>query len=120
MPAMKYLRFYLDRDCVVVPGCGKTKRVRRGCDRWTLADTQRNHDMLKGNARVVNGTGGLLIVDVDPKNGGSVKELRRRFLDLPDTRTVQTVTRFTSIGRQPVALDLLAHSRPFVLRPVYE
>jgi hypothetical protein len=89
---MKYLRFYLDRDCVVVPGWRKTKRVRRGCDRWTLADTQRNHDMLMKNAKVVNGTGGLLIVDVDPKNGGSIELLRRRFPDLPETRTVQTVT----------------------------
>ena len=92
MPAMKYLRFYLDRSCVVVPGWRKTKRVRRGCDRWTLADTQRNHDMLKYNAKVVNGTGGLLIVDVDPKNGGSIELLRSRFPDLPETRTVQTVT----------------------------
>lgn len=92
MPAMKYLRFYLDRDCVVVPGYGTTKNVRKGCGRWTLAHTQRNVDMLKNNAKVINGTGGLLIVDVDPKNGGSVDALRRRFPDLPDTRTVQTVT----------------------------
>ncbi|OQZ96600.1 hypothetical protein BST15_11910 [Mycolicibacter arupensis] len=48
--------------------------------------------MLKGNAKVVNGTGGLLVVDVDPKNGGSVEALRGRFPDLPDTRAVQTVT----------------------------
>jgi hypothetical protein len=89
---MKYLRFYLDRDCVIVPGWGKTKRVRSGCGSWTLADTQRNPDMLKKNAKVLNGTGGLLIVDVDPKNGGSVEALHRRFPDLPDTRTVQTVT----------------------------
>jgi hypothetical protein len=92
MPAMKYLRFYLDRDCVIVPGWGKTKKVRSGCDRWTVADTQRNHEMLMKNAKVVNGTGGLLILDVDPKNGGSVELLRRRFPDLPETRTVQTVT----------------------------
>jgi hypothetical protein len=92
MPAMKYLRFYLDRDCVVIPGWGKTKKVRRGCDRWTLVDTQRNPDMLKKNAKVLNGTGGLLIVDVDPKNGGSVEALHQRFPDLPITRTVQTVT----------------------------
>ena len=92
MPAMKYLRFYLERGCVVVPGWGKTKRVRRGCDRWTLADTQRNLEMLKKNAKVVNGTGGLLILDVDPKNGGSIEWLHRRFPDLPATRTVQTVT----------------------------
>ncbi|ORV49694.1 hypothetical protein AWC05_00805 [Mycobacterium florentinum] len=39
-----------------------------------------------------NGTGGLLVVDIDPKNGGSVESLRRRFPDLLDTRTVQTVT----------------------------
>jgi hypothetical protein len=89
---MKYLRFYLERDCVVVPGWGKTKRVRSGCDRWTLQDTQRNLEMLKKNAKVVNGTGGLLIVDVDPKNGGSIEWLRRRFPDLPETRTVRTVT----------------------------
>jgi hypothetical protein len=92
MPAMKYLRFYLDRDCVIVPGSGQTKKVRKGCGSWKLADTQRNLEMLKYNAQVVNGTGGLLIVDVDPKNGGSVEMLRRRFPDLPDTRTVQTVT----------------------------
>lgn len=89
---MKYLQFYLDRDCVVVPGWGKTKRVRSGCDRWTLADTRWNLPMLKGNAKVVNGTGGLLVVDVDPKNGGSVEALRQRFPNLPKTRTVQTVT----------------------------
>jgi hypothetical protein len=89
---MKYLRFYLDRECVVVPGWGKTKRVRSGCDRWTLTDTQRNLDMLKSNAKAVNGTGGLLIVDVDPKNGGSLGALRQRFPDLPGTRAIQTVT----------------------------
>ena len=92
MPAMKYLRFYLDRDCVIVPGWGQTKKIRKGCSSWKLADTRRNVEMLKYNAKVVNGTGGLLIVDVDPKNGGSVEALRRRFPDLPDTRTVQTVT----------------------------
>ena len=92
MPAMKYLRFYLDRDCVIVPGWGQTKKIRKGCSSWKLADTRRNVEMLKYNAKVVNGTGGLLIIDVDPKNGGSVKALRRRFPDLPDTRTVQTVT----------------------------
>jgi Bifunctional DNA primase/polymerase, N-terminal len=48
--------------------------------------------MLKGNAKVRNGTGGLLIVDIDPKNGGSVESLRQRFPGLPDTRTVKTVT----------------------------
>lgn len=89
---MKHLHFYLDRDCIVVPGWGKTKGIRKGCGGWTLADTQRNVGMLKGNARAVNGSGGLLIVDVDPKNGGSVEALRQRFPDLPDTRTVQTVT----------------------------
>jgi hypothetical protein len=89
---MKHLRFYLDRDCVVVPGFGKTKKVRSECGNWTVADTQRNVAMLKKNAKLVNGTGGLLIVDVDPKNGGSVDALRRRFPDLPNTRTVQTVT----------------------------
>lgn len=92
MPSMNYLRFYLDRDCVIVPGFGKTKRVRNGCGNWKLADTQRNLAMLKNNAKMLNGTGGLLVVDVDPKNGGSVEALRRRFPDLPNTRRVQTVT----------------------------
>ncbi|WP_459979964.1 bifunctional DNA primase/polymerase, partial [Mycobacterium avium] len=41
---------------------------------------------------MVNGTGGLLVIDIDPKNGGSVDLLRQRFPDLPDTRTVSTVT----------------------------
>ncbi|GBG36847.1 bifunctional DNA primase/polymerase [Mycobacterium montefiorense] len=92
MPAMKYLQFYLDRKCVVIPGWGKTKNTRKGCGSWTWRDTERNTDMLKGNAKVRNGTGGLLIVDVDPKNGGSVESLRQRFAALPDTRTVHTVT----------------------------
>jgi hypothetical protein len=55
MPAMKYLRFCLDRDCVVVPGWGTTKRVRSGCGRWTVADTKRNPDMLKRNAKAQSG-----------------------------------------------------------------
>jgi hypothetical protein len=92
MPAMKYLRFYLDRDCVVIPGYGKTKNTRKGCGGWTLRDTQRNTAWLKKNAKVRNGTGGLLILDVDPKNGGSVESLLQRFPGLPDTRTVHTVT----------------------------
>lgn len=92
MPAIKYLRFYLDRKCVVVPGWGKTKKTRKDCGSWSWWHTERNTDMLKGNAKVRNGTGGLLIVDVDPKNGGSVASLKRRFPDLPDTRTVRTVT----------------------------
>ncbi len=89
---MRYLRFYLDRDCVVIPGFGKTKNTRKGCGSWQLVDTQRNTPMLRKNAKVKNGTGGLLIVDIDPKNGGSVELLRSRFPDLPDTRTVHTVT----------------------------
>jgi hypothetical protein len=92
MPAMKYLRFYLDRDCVLVPGWGKTKNVRKGCEHWNLADTKLYVDFLKKNAKLKNGTGGLLVIDVDPKNGGSVETLRQRFPDLPETRMVQTVT----------------------------
>jgi hypothetical protein len=93
MPAKKYLQFYLDRDCVLVPGWGKTKKVRAGCENWDLADTKRYaEDFFKGNAKLKNGTGGLLVIDVDPKNGGSLEALRRRFPDLPETRMVQTVT----------------------------
>lgn len=92
MPSMKYLRFYMDRNCVVVPGWGKTKNTRSGCSGWTPEDTKRNVGKLSQNAKLVNGTGGLLVVDIDPKNGGSVELLRRRFPDLPDTRTVSTVT----------------------------
>ena len=66
MPAMKYLKFYLDRDCVVLPGWGQTKNTRKACGGWTLTDTQRNTAWLKKNAKVRNGAGGLLIVDVDP------------------------------------------------------
>ncbi len=92
MPSMKYLRFYLDRGCVVVPGYGKTKNTRKGCGGWTVETTRRNEPMLMRNAKVINGSGRLLIVDVDPKNGGSVDALRRRFPDLPETRTVRTST----------------------------
>lgn len=92
MPAMKYLRFYLDRNCVVVPGWGKTKNTRSGCSGWTSEDTKRNVGKLRRNAKLVNGTGGLLVVDIDPKNGGSVDLLRQRFPGLPDTRAVTTVT----------------------------
>lgn len=92
MPPMKYLRFYLDRKCVVMPGFGKTKNTRKGCGSWTWWQTKDNIEWLKKNAKVRNGTGGLLIVDVDPKNGGSVELLRQRFPNLPETRTVHTVT----------------------------
>jgi len=92
MPSMKYLRFYLDRGCVVVPGYGKTKNTRKGCGGWTVETTRRNESMLMQNAKVINGSGRLLIVDVDPKNGGSVDALRRRFPDLPETRSVRTST----------------------------
>jgi hypothetical protein len=92
MPSMKYLRFYLDRGCVVVPGYGKTKNTRKGCGSWTVETTRRNISMLARNAKVINGSGRLLIVDVDPKNGGSVDALRRRFPDLPETRSVRTST----------------------------
>jgi hypothetical protein len=92
MPAMKYLRFYLDRNCVVLPGYGKTKNTRKGCGGWNERDTKRNTNWLKNNAKVRNGTGGLLIVDIDPKNGGSMESLQQRFPGLPDTRTVHTVT----------------------------
>jgi hypothetical protein len=92
MPAMKYLRFYLDRNSVVVPGWGKTKKTRSGCTGWTAQHTKWNVSKLRRNAKLVNGTGGLLVVDIDPKNGGSVELLRRRFPDLAETRTVSTVT----------------------------
>lgn len=92
MPPMKYLKFYLDRKCVVMPGFGKTKNTRKGCGNWTWTHTRNNVDWLKKNAKVRNGTGRLLIVDIDPKNGGSVESLRQRFPDLPESRTVHTVT----------------------------
>lgn len=92
MPPKKYLKFYVGRNCVVVPGRGRTKAVRKDCGGWSSYQTQWYQSKLTGNAMLKNGTGGLLVVDIDPKNGGSVESLRRRFPDLLDTRTVQTVT----------------------------
>lgn len=92
MPPKKYLKFYVDRNCVVVPGRGRTKAVRKDCGGWSSYQTQWYQSKLTGNAMLKNGTGGLLVVDVDPKNGGSVESLQRRFPDLPATRAVQTVT----------------------------
>ena len=39
-----------------------------------------------------NGTGGLLVVDIDAKNGGSLDLMAERFPGSTMTRTIQTVS----------------------------
>jgi len=92
MPAMKYLRFYLDRDCVVVPCQPGKKTLVRGAGEWTAEDSRANRDKLSRNAAMRNGTGGLLVVDIDAKNGGSLDLMAERFPGSTMTRMIQTVS----------------------------
>ncbi|WP_280406636.1 bifunctional DNA primase/polymerase [Nocardia carnea] len=111
-----HLDFYLDRGCLVVPCQPGTKRLRAGSADWTASASRRRRSELTGNAAVRNGTGALLIVDVDTKNGGSLTELTSRFPGIDtDTRTVQTV----SVGEAGPGLQLL-YTLPdgFKVRPV--
>lgn len=111
-----HLAFYLDRSCVVVPCRSGTKQQRKGSAEWTAADSRTRRDELRGNAAMRNGTGGLLVVDIDAKNGGSLAELVGRFPGInTDTRTVQTV----SAGEHGRGLQLL-YTLPdaFKIRPL--
>ena len=87
---------YLDRDCVVMPGYGKTKNARNGCGSWALWHTKHNTDSLKKNAKVRKGTGGLLIVDVDPRTVDQSKHCASGSLAFPtrgpSTRSLSTLT----------------------------
>lgn len=88
------LDWYLDRGCVVVPCKPDTKHVTKASDAWSPEDSRANRDLLaSGNAAMVNGSGGVLVVDVDPKNGADIFDTF--LLDLPDTRKIQTVTKTT-------------------------
>ncbi|QIS23327.1 bifunctional DNA primase/polymerase [Nocardia terpenica] len=88
-----HLNFYLDRGCVVVPCRPGTKKLVRGAGEWTAEQSRSNRDALSGNAAMRNGTGGLLVVDVDAKNGGSLDVLAERFPGSTWTRTIQTVSK---------------------------
>ena len=103
MPAMKYLRFYLARGCVVVPCQSGTKKLIRGAGEWTAEDSQANREKLTRNAAMRNGTGGLLVVDIDAKNGGSLDLMAERFPGSTMTRTIQTV----SPGKHGFGLQLI-------------
>ena len=103
MPAMKYLRFYLDRDCVVVPCQSGTKKLIGGAGEWTAEDSQANEEKLSRNAAMRNGTGGLLVVDIDAKNGGSLDLMAVRFPGSTTTRMIQTV----SPGKDGFGLQLI-------------
>ncbi|MFI9412537.1 bifunctional DNA primase/polymerase [Nocardia gamkensis] len=110
-----HLDFYLDRGCVVVPCRPGTKQLRKGSGDWTAEDSRARREELTGNAAVRNGTGGLLVVDVDAKHGGSLADLVGRFPGIDtNTRTVQTV----SVGEHGPGLQL-AYTLPdgFVIRP---
>ena len=87
-----HLDFYLARGCVVVPCQTGTKKLIRGAGEWTAEGSRANRDKLTGNAAMRNGTGGLLVVDVDAKNGGSLDLMAHRFPGSTMTRTIQTVS----------------------------
>lgn len=61
-----------------------TKKYARGMRRVTIED--------EGNKLAKNGTGGVLVVDVDTKNGGSVEELSRAFPGVAEKETVVVST----------------------------
>lgn len=61
-----------------------TKKFAPGKRRVSIED--------KGNKLAVNGTGGVLVVDVDTKNGGSVEELSRAFPGIAEQETVTVST----------------------------
>ena len=73
-----------------------------------------NRDKLTGNAAIRNGTGGLLVVDIDAKNGGSLEVMAERFPGNTMTRTIHTV----SPGEHGLGLHLV-YSLPdgFKIRP---
>ncbi|WP_246024004.1 bifunctional DNA primase/polymerase [Nocardia yunnanensis] len=87
-----HLDFYLDRGCTVVPCRTGTKQIRKGSGEWTAEDSRTRRDELCGNAALRNGTGSLLVVDIDAKNGGSLDVMAEWFPGSTLTRTVQTVS----------------------------
>ncbi|WP_082974010.1 bifunctional DNA primase/polymerase [Mycobacterium sp. E740] len=109
-----YLDFYLTRGCVVVPCQPGTKKLVRGAGEWTAEASRAECARLGRNAAMRNGTGGLLVVDVDAKHGGSLDLMAERFPGSTDTRMIQTV----SPGPDGLGLQLL-YSLPdgFRIRP---
>src|ERR1700758_1980937 len=87
-----HLDFYLDRGCVVLPCQSGTKKLVGGVGEWKAENSRANRHKLAGNAAMRNGTGGLLVVDVDAKNGGSLDVMAKRFPGSTATRTIQTVS----------------------------
>ncbi|MFD6102666.1 bifunctional DNA primase/polymerase [Nocardia salmonicida] len=90
--AAAHLDFYLDRDCVVVPCQRGKKDLRKGAGEWTPESSKGNRDQLVHNAALRNGTGGLLVVDIDAKHGGSLALMAEQFPGSTMTRTIQTVS----------------------------
>lgn len=74
------------RRCELVQCQPGSKRIAAGSPAATLTD--------EGNKAVKNGTGGILTVDVDPRNGGSVEQFYKLFpeLEYEATFMVRTVT----------------------------
>lgn len=110
------LDFYLDRDCIVVPCLPGRKRIVKGAGEWTAETSRKNRDRLFGNSAMRNGTGQLLVVDIDAKHGGSLADLVGRFSGIDtNTRTVQTV----SVGEHGPGLQLVyVLPSGFKIRPV--
>ncbi|WP_181697860.1 bifunctional DNA primase/polymerase [Nocardia sp. GTS18] len=90
--AAAHLDFYLDRGCVVVPCLPGKKRVVKGAGEWIPERSKAEREKLTRNAAVRNGTGGILVVDIDAKNGGSLDLMAEMFPSTTMTRTVQTVS----------------------------
>ncbi|MFD3748004.1 bifunctional DNA primase/polymerase [Nocardia sp. NPDC058633] len=90
--AAAHLGFYLDRGCVVVPCLPGKKHVVKGAGDWTPERSVADRERLSRNAAVRNGTGGLLVVDIDAKHGGSLGLMAELFPDSTMTRTIQTVS----------------------------
>ena len=101
--ASRHLDYYLSRGCVVVPCQSGTKKLARGVGEWTAEDSRANRHKLARNAALRNGTGGLLVVDIDAKNGGSLDLMAERFPGSTVTRTIQTV----SPGKDGFGLQLI-------------
>ncbi|MFC4372994.1 bifunctional DNA primase/polymerase [Nocardia halotolerans] len=90
--AAAHLDFYLDRGCVVVPCLPGKKHVVKGAGDWTPERSVADRERLSRNAAVRNGTGGLLVVDIDAKHGGSLALMAEQFPGSTMTRTIQTVS----------------------------
>lgn len=93
----EFVEYAFAKNWVLIPLAYPTKQPpagRTGHLSWTIDDSKEFYDeLLRTDRNIAIQTGersGIVAIDIDPKNGGSLKSLEKVFGALPETLTFRT------------------------------